>query len=229
LLAMLGVSIDAMCGGRLDVGIGAGWSTHEFRGYGYPFPPAGERLDMLEEAAQVLIAMWTQDEARFVGEHYVLGGAITRPKSLQDPYPPLWIAGGGERRTLRLVAEYGDYSNVSGDIDTFRHKSRVLAGHCDDVGRDYSEIGRSVHLMSVIGRDEADLAAKLEIAAERRNCSPDEFAAEHLAVTVDQAVEVLGEFRDEGCSDMILYFYDMGRNDSLELFASEVMPALRSA
>jgi alkanesulfonate monooxygenase SsuD/methylene tetrahydromethanopterin reductase-like flavin-dependent oxidoreductase (luciferase family) len=163
-----------------------------------------------------------------VGEHYVLGGAITRPKSLQDPYPPLWIAGGGERRTLRLVAEYGDFSNVSGDVETFRHKSRVLAGHCEDVGRDYEEIGRSVHLMSVIGRDEADLAAKLAIAAERRNCTPEKFAEEHFAVTVDQAIDMLGEFRDEGCSDMILYFYDMGRGDSLELFASDVMPALRS-
>ncbi len=227
LLAKIAASVDAMSGGRLDVGIGAGWSTHEFRGYGYPFPPDGERLDMLEEAAQVLIAMWTQEEAHFVGEHYILGGAITRPRSLQHPHPPLWIAGGGERRTLRIVAEYGDYSNFSGDIDTFRHKSEVLERHCADVGRDYGEIGRSVHLMSVIGRDDADLAAKLEIAAERRNCTPDEFADEHFAVTVDQAVEMLGEYRAEGCSDMILYFYDMGRHDSLELFAAEVMPQLR--
>lgn len=93
LLAKMAVSVDAMCGGRLDVGIGAGWSTHEFRGYGYPYPSDGERLDMLEEAAQVLIAMWTEDEAHFVGEHYVLGGAITHPRSMQDPHPPLWIAG----------------------------------------------------------------------------------------------------------------------------------------
>lgn len=227
LLAKMAVSVDAMCGGRLDVGIGAGWSTHEFRGYGYPFPPAGERLDMLEEAAQVLRAMWTQDEAHFVGEHYVLGGAITRPHSLQDPHPPLWIAGGGERRTLRLVAEYGDYSNVSADVDTFRHKSRVLAGHCEDVGRDYAEIGRSVHLMSVIGRDEADLSAKLEEAAVRRNCTPEEFADEHLAVTVGEAVDIMGRYRDEGCSDMILYFYDLGRHDSLEVFAGDVMTQLR--
>ena len=108
---------------------------------------------MLEEAAQVLIEMWTQDEAHFVGEHYVLGGAITRPKSLQDPHPPLWIAGGGERRTLRIVAEYGDYSNFSGDIEHVPPQVRGCSQrHCDDVGRDYDDIGRSVHLMSVIGR-----------------------------------------------------------------------------
>lgn len=226
LLAKMAVTVDAMSGGRLDVGIGAGWSTHEFRGYGYPYPPDGERLDMLEEAAQVLLAMWTQDEARFVGEHYVLGGAITRPKSIQQPHPPLWIAGGGEKRTLRLVAEFGDYSNISGDLGTFEHKSKVLERHCEDIGRDFQEIGRSVHLMSVIGRDEADLARKLEVAAERRNCTPQEFADEHLAVTVDQAVEVMGGYQAAGCSDMILYFYDMGRYDSLELFATEVIPRL---
>ncbi|HEY5685641.1 MAG TPA: LLM class F420-dependent oxidoreductase [Acidimicrobiia bacterium] len=226
LLAKIAVSVDAICKGRLDVGIGAGWSTHEFKGYGYPYPPDGVRLDMLEEAAQVLKAMWTSDEAYFQGEHYVLEGAITRPRSMQDPHPPLWIAGAGEKRTLRIVARYGDYANFSGDIETFRHKSKVLAGHCEAEGRDFSEIGRSVHLMSVIGRDEADLEAKLAIAARRRNSTPAEFADEHFAVTVDRAVEMMDEFRSEGCSDMILYFYDMGEADSLELFASEVIPRL---
>jgi F420-dependent oxidoreductase-like protein len=226
LLAKIAVSVDAICKGRLDVGIGAGWSTHEFKGYGYPYPPDGVRLDMLEEAAQVLKAMWTSDEAHFQGEHYVLDGAITRPRSMQDPHPPLWIAGAGEKRTLRIVARYGDYANFSGDIETFRHKSKVLAGHCEAEGRDFSEIGRSVHLMSVIGRNEADLEAKLAIAARRRNSTPAEFADEHFAVTVDRAVEMMDEFRSEGCSDMILYFYDMGEADSLELFASEVIPRL---
>lgn len=145
---------------------------------------------------------------------------------MQDPHPPLWIAGAGEKRTLRIVARYGDYANFSGDIETFRHKSKVLAGHCEAEGRDFSEIGRSVHLMSVIGRDESDLEAKLAIAARRRNSTPAEFADEHFAVTVDRAVEMMDEFRSEGCSDMILYFYDMGEADSLELFASEVIPRL---
>jgi F420-dependent oxidoreductase-like protein len=226
LLAKIASSVDAICKGRLDVGIGAGWSTHEFKGYGYPFPPDGVRLDMLEEAAQVLKAMWTEDEAYFQGKHYVLDGAMNRPRSMQQPHPPLWIAGEGEKRTLRIVARYGDFANFGDDIDSFRHKSQVLAGHCEAEGRDYSEIGRSVHLMSVIGRDEADLEAKLAIAARRRNSTPAEFAKEHFAVTVDRAIEMMEEFRSEGCSDMILYFYDMGESDSLELFASEVIPRL---
>jgi F420-dependent oxidoreductase-like protein len=227
LLAKMASNIDVISGGRLDVGIGAGWSKGEFEAYGYRFPPPGERLDMLEEAIQVLLAMWTQDEARFTGEHYSVNGAINRPRSIQKPHPPLWVAGGGEKRTLRLVAQYGDFANFGDNIDEFRHKSQVLASHCEAVGRPYDEIGRTIHRMSVIGRDETDLRRKLGIAAGRRSSTAEEFAKEHFAVTLPQAVEEMGEFIAEGCTDMILYFYDMGEGDSLELFASEVMPQLR--
>ena len=226
LLAKMAASVDAMSGGRLDVGIGAGWSVGEFRGYGYDYPSDGDRLDMLEETAQILIEMWTKDVASFTGKHYRLDGAITRPRPIQQPYPPLWIAGGGEKRTLRIVAEYGDFANFSGDIENFRHKSSVLAGHCETVGRPFEEIGRSVHRMAVIGRDRHDLRSKLEVAAMRRAGTPEEFADEHLAGTVDQIVDVMGAYAEAGCSDMILYFYDMGEFDSLELFATDVMPQL---
>lgn len=228
LLAKVAAAVDVISGGRLDVGIGAGWSRGEFLGYGYEFPPAGVRLDMLEEAAQVLLAMWQEDEAHFEGEHYRLGGAITRPRPLQNPHPPLWIAGGGERRTLRIVARYGDFSNFGHDVASFRHKSEVLARHCQKAGREFTDIGRSVHLMSVVGRDRADLDRKLAVAARRRGCTPEEFASEHLAGTVDEVVDVMGGFREAGCSDMILYFYDMGEADSLELFGSRVIPQIRS-
>ncbi|HEY7468441.1 MAG TPA: LLM class F420-dependent oxidoreductase [Acidimicrobiia bacterium] len=227
LLAKIASNVDVISGGRLDVGIGAGWSKGEFEAYGYRFPPGGERLDMLEETVQILLAMWTEDEAKFAGEHHFVEGAINRPKPIQQPHPPLWIAGGGEKRTLRIVARYGDFANFSDGIDNFRHKSAVLAGHCEAIGRPYEEIGRTAHLMSVIGRDEADLRRKLDIAAVRRSSTPDEFSDEHFAVTVPEAVQVMGEFAQEGCTDMILYFYDMGDGDSLELFASEVIPQLR--
>jgi alkanesulfonate monooxygenase SsuD/methylene tetrahydromethanopterin reductase-like flavin-dependent oxidoreductase (luciferase family) len=227
MLAKISSSIDAISGGRLDVGIGAGWSKKEFEAYGYRYPSDRERLDMLEEAVQVLLGMWTKDEARFIGEHYSVDGAINRPKPLQKPHPPLWIAGGGEKRTLRIVAQYGDFANYGDDIDDFRHKSKVLADHCAAVGRDFDEIGRTCHRMSVIGRDDADLARKLGVAARRRGCEPAEFAEEHLVATVSEAVQEMGEFAAEGCTDIILYFYDMGEGDSLELFASEVIPQLR--
>ena len=227
LLAKIASNIDVISGGRLDVGIGAGWSQGEFEAYGYPFPSAGERLDQLEEAVQVLLAMWTQDDAVFKGEHYVVDGAINLPRPLQQPRPPLWIAGGGEKRTLRIVAKYGDFANFGDSIESFRHKSAVLAEHCEAVGRPYEEIGRTSHLMSVIGRDDADLRKKLDIAARRRSTTPEEFRQEELGATVSEAVDIMGQFADEGCTDMILYFYDMGESDSLELFASEVIPQLQ--
>jgi F420-dependent oxidoreductase-like protein len=227
MLAKVAANVDVISGGRLDVGIGAGWSKKEFDAYGYDYPSDGERLDMLEEAVQVLKAMWIQDEATFIGKHYSVEGAINRPRPLQRPHPPLWIAGGGEKRTLRIVAEYGDFSNFGDDLDDFRHKSNVLQGHCEIVGRDFGEIGRSCHRMSVIGRNEADVRRKLEVAARRRACTVEEFAGEHFVATVDRAVEEMGEFIDAGCVEMILYFYDMGEGDSMELFASEVIPQLR--
>jgi F420-dependent oxidoreductase-like protein len=226
LLAKLASSVDAISGGRLDVGIGAGWSQGEFEAYGYRFPTAGERLDILEETVQVLVNMWTQDAAEFEGTHVHIRGAVNRPRSSQNPHPPLWIAGGGEKRTLRIVAGYGDFANFGDGIDNFVHKSKVLAGHCEAIGRSFESIGRSSHQMSVIGRDETDLRKKLEVAARRRSATPEEFAAEHLAATVPRAVEIMGQFADAGCTDMILYFYDMGEGDSLELFASEVIPQL---
>ena len=227
LLAKLASSVDAISGGRLDVGIGAGWSQGEFEAYGYRFPSAGERLDILEESVQLLLAMWTQDEAEFHGKHFSVQGAVNRPRPIQEPYPPLWIAGGGEKRTLRIVARFGNFANFNDGIDNFRHKSQVLAGHCESVGRPFDEIGRTSHQMSVIGWDETDLRNKVEVAARRRSSTPGEFRGEHLAVTVPQAVEEMGRFIDEGCTDMLLYFYDMGEGDSLELFASEVIPQLQ--
>lgn len=223
LLAKIAASVDAISKGRLDVGIGAGWSDKEFAAYGYEYPSNKVRLDMLEEAAQVLKTMWTNDEAYFDGEHYQLRGAITRPLPQQDPHPPLWICGGGEKRTLRIVAKYGDMSNFGDSVADFVHKSEVLAGHCEEVGRNFDEIGRSVHLMSIVGRDQADLDAKLQVAARRRNGTPEEFAAEHLVGTVEQVSDIVGQYADAGCAELILYFYDMGAYDSQQLFASEIM------
>ncbi len=224
LLAKMAVSIDAISGGRLDVAIGAGWSQKEFAAYGYDYPRDRVRLDMLEEAAQVLKAMWTDDDAHFAGEHYRIDAPIVRPKPTQKPHPPLWICGPGEKRTLKIVAKYGDYSNFGKNVDEFKHKSEILAGHCEDVGRDYDEIGRTVHLLSVIGNDRADLDAKLEVAATRRGCAPAEFEAQRLVGTSAQVAEVVAEYAEAGCAELILHFSDMGVGDSEDMFAAEVMP-----
>lgn len=224
LLAKMAASVDAISKGRLEVGIGAGWSDKEFEAYGYEYPSNKVRLDMLEEAAQILKMMWTTDEAHFEGEHYHVRGAITKPLPIQKPHPPLWICGPGEKRTLKIVARYGDRSNFGKSVPEFIHKSEILKGHCETVGRDFGEIGRTVHLMSVVGRDQADLETKLELAARRRRCSPAEFAEEHLVGTVEEVNDEVGRYAEAGCSELILYFSDLGFYDSQELFASEIIP-----
>src|SRR5205814_3237707 len=121
---------------------GAAWNDDEHAGYGYDFPPAGERLDRLEEALQICRAMFTEPAATFTGRHYRVAEVLNNPKPIRGRIPIL-IGGSGERRTLRLVARYGDACNLFGDPDTIRHKLDVLERHCADVGRDPAEITKT--------------------------------------------------------------------------------------
>ncbi|OFW64258.1 MAG: LLM class F420-dependent oxidoreductase, partial [Actinobacteria bacterium RBG_16_67_15] len=143
-LAKVASNIDVISGGRLEFAIGAGWYEHEYLAYGYEYPTDGIRLAQLDEAVQIIKKMWTEDEATFAGKHYSVNGAINQPKSLQSPHPPLWIAGGGEKKTLRIVARYADFANFAGTLDAFKDKSRILDGHCAAMGRDPAEIGRTL-------------------------------------------------------------------------------------
>lgn len=140
LLAKMASTLDVLSHGRLNFGIGAGWYEHEYKAYGYPYPDAPERLRMLREALQVIHAMWSQDEAVFEGKYYQVRGAINQPKGVQKPHIPILIGGGGEKVTLKLVAQYGDACNVSGDLKLLQHKLDVIKGHCETVGRNFSDI-----------------------------------------------------------------------------------------
>ena len=140
LLAKITATVDVISGGRLDWGIGAGWYENEYRSYGYDFPKPSDRLHMLEEAVQIVTSMWTQPETTFRGAHYEIVRAQCDPKPLQQPRPPVWIGGGGEQVTLRIVAKHADYSNFGGDLEQWAHKRDVLRRHCDAVGRDSDEI-----------------------------------------------------------------------------------------
>ena len=135
-LAKVASTIDIIAEGRLEMGIGAGWYEHEWRAYGYGFPTAGERIRRLEEGVQIFRDMWTKGEATFSGKHYQVDGAICAPQPLQGTVLPgskangipIWIAGGGEKKTLRIAAQYADYTNFDGALDGFKHKSRDPAG-----------------------------------------------------------------------------------------------------
>lgn len=158
LLAKMAASVDHMSAGRLIVGIGAGWAEQEHIAYGLDYGPSNRyRFDRLVEAAKVLKAMWLEDHPTFEGKFYCLRDAVNKPKPLQSPHPPLWIAGGGETLTLRAVAEFADGCNVFGRPETVRRKLAALQHHCKEVGRDYTSITKST-LMTVTLKD--DVVAK---------------------------------------------------------------------
>jgi F420-dependent oxidoreductase-like protein len=145
LLAKIVTTLDVISGGRAILGIGAAWNDDEHAGYGYDFPSAGERLDRLEEALQITRAMFTGQTPSFQGRHYRIENVLNNPKPIRGRIPIL-IGGSGEKRTLKLVAQYGDACNLFGDPDGARHKLDVLERHCADVGRDPAEITKTVLL-----------------------------------------------------------------------------------
>jgi F420-dependent oxidoreductase-like protein len=146
LLAKTVTTLDVLSGGRAMLGIGAAWYEREHLALGVPYPPLAERFERLEETIQICEQMWSDDDGPYEGKHYQLAETICVPRPLQSPRPPILIGGGGEKKTLRLVAQYADACNLftSSNTDDIRHKLDVLRGHCDAVGRDYDSIQKTI-------------------------------------------------------------------------------------
>jgi F420-dependent oxidoreductase-like protein len=143
LLAKEVTTLDVLSGGRAMLGIGAAWNEEEARGLGFPFPPIAERFERLEETLQIVLQMWSDDDGPYHGKHYHLERTLNSPQPLQQPHPPILIGGSGERKTLRLVAQYADACNLFSTPD-LAHKLDVLRAHCDRLGRDYDAIEKTV-------------------------------------------------------------------------------------
>lgn len=235
-LAKVAATIDLISGGRVEMGIGGGWYEHEWRAYGYGFPRAGIRLAMLDEGVQIMRQLWKEGEATLDGEHYQVDGAICRPLPLQDGGPPLWIAGGGEKKTLRIAAQHARYTNFDGSLEGFAAKSQILAGHCADVGTDFDSITRSANYNVVIGETQQDIDDRLGwIRAHYAPLLPDDkleatvesFRTGPLVGTPEQVVERLTALQDAGMTYAITYFAEAAYDTSgIELFEREVVPAL---
>ncbi|GAB3834334.1 LLM class F420-dependent oxidoreductase [Kribbella italica] len=144
LLAKAVTTLDVLSGGRAILGLGAGWNEDESRGLGFPFPPLAERFERLEETVQYVLKMWSDDESAFEGKHYQATRLLNSPQALSTPHPPLMIGGGGEKKTLRLVAKYADACNLF-NTPELEHKLDVLKRHCETEGRDYDEITKTVY------------------------------------------------------------------------------------
>jgi F420-dependent oxidoreductase-like protein len=236
-LAKVAATIDVISGGRVEMGIGAGWYEHEWRAYGYGFPRPGERLARLDEGVQIMRQAWTTGSATLDGEHYQVDGAIVRPLPLQDGGIPMWIAGGGEKVTLRIAARYADYTNFGdGRPENFAAKSELLRAHCADVGTDFDRIVRSTNLSTVIAEIDSEVRDRLaaiearwvpSLGADRAASYRHELEKSPGVGTVEQVAERLAALRDVGLGYAIHYFPEAAHDRSgIELFEREVIPAL---
>jgi alkanesulfonate monooxygenase SsuD/methylene tetrahydromethanopterin reductase-like flavin-dependent oxidoreductase (luciferase family) len=244
-LAKVAATVDIISEGRLEMGIGAGWYEHEWRAYGYGFPRAGERLQALDEGVQIFRQMWTTGSATLAGKHFQVDGARCYPQPLQGTSVPgskhngipMWIAGGGEKKTLRIAAKYADYTNFDPTPEIFAAKSEILKGHCDDVGRDFGEIVRSGNLNVFIGSSEkeveerfASLRARLLSVGSPEKRVDELFATYRQQATVgtpEQVVEKLKGLQALGLTYAILNFPEAAYDTTgMAMFERDVMPEL---
>jgi F420-dependent oxidoreductase-like protein len=235
-LAKVAATIDVVSGGRVEMGIGAGWYEHEWRAYGYGFPPAPDRLGMLDEGVQIFQQAWQKGVATLAGKHFQVDGALCNPRPIQPGGIPIWIAGGGEKVTLKIAAKYADYTNFDGTPEGFTAKSEILARHCETVGTDFAAITRSANYNVAIAETAAGVEAALARMVDRARPYVGDERAERLrgayeglpgVGTPEQIVENLRNLQERGMTYGIFYFPDAAYDrSSIELFEREVVPHL---
>lgn len=222
LLAKITSTIDVISGGRLEWGIGAGWYENEFRGYGYQFPKPKDRIGMLKESVEIVKSMWTNTETSYDGDYYKLVRANCDPKPLQKPNPPIWIGGGGEQLTLRVVAEHADCSNFGGKPEEWARKREILKGHCAAVGRDEGEIRKTWSPEVFIRSTEKEVAARTTGGLWGEPV--DSWRDGNLVGTPEQVAEKIAKYVSIGCTGFVPWCADYPDTESMELLATEVMP-----
>lgn len=228
LLAKMGATLDVASGGRLELGIGAGWFEGETRAFGMPFPPTGQRLAMLDEAIQVVRKLWTEPTSDFAGKHFSLNQARCEPKPVQQPTPTIWVGGQGERVTLRIVAQRADgWDTDMLPLDLYRHKLEVLGEHCQRAGRDPASVRKMIHFSAIIAEDEGSVKQRAAALAQRWNTDPANLEGRVLMGTPQQAAERLIPYVELGVEHFVLSLqapYDMRM---VELFINEVAPRVK--
>jgi F420-dependent oxidoreductase-like protein len=225
LLAKITSTVDVISGGRLDWGIGAGWYENEYRGYGYEFKKPSDRIGMLRETVEIVKSMWTNAETTYDGKYYKMERANCDPKPLQQPTPPVWIGGGGEKVTLRVVAEHADVSNFGSSVEEFVRKREILKGHCAAIGRVEETIRKTVSSEVFIRETEKEI---IEAGSRSLWGEPAEsWRAKALVGTPEQVSEKIQRYLDAGCTGFVPWCPDYPSTETLELFARHVMPNFR--
>jgi F420-dependent oxidoreductase-like protein len=237
LLARMAAAVDILSGGRLVLGVGAGWNTQEHHAFGIPFPPLKERMSMLEEGIEVIVRLLGDGPAHFAGHYYQLDGAHPHPKPTQRPRIPLLIGTTSAGRMLRIVARYADEWDVPGITSptTYRARCERLAAYCREINRDPRAIRRCVSTAYLIGRDAEELrqrgAAMQQLipglAAHDPEAVPDVLRAEGWLVGApDQIIVQLQALAEEGVQRVMLQHNDQTDFDALELLARDVVPVV---
>jgi F420-dependent oxidoreductase-like protein len=226
LMAKITTTIDVLSGGRAILGIGAAWFEGEHLAYGYDFPPLGERFERLEDGLQIFRAMFTEEgRATVQGKHHHIDGAYNNPKPLGGDIPIL-IGGSGEKKTLRMVAQYADASNVFGDVEKIKHLMGVLDAHCERLGRDPKAIKRTK--LGVLVLADSHEKAQAKAAPLREHMPPEQFDAIVFAGDPDEVAEQVAANRAAGLDGIIVSLPDVADLETLELAGKTLSAAMRS-
>ncbi len=228
LLAKMAATLDVISGGRLEFGIGAGYLEAEYRMYGLPFPPTSVRIAQLDEAIQVCKLLWTEERATFAGTHFTLTDAVCTPKPVQLPHPPIWIGGGGEQKTLRVVAAHADGWNAfPASVPQVQHKLDVLRSHCDVLGRDYDAIRKQLVCNVIVRTDPAQVAEELTHFAQERHIPTERARQMVIAGTPEEVAAALAPYIALGFTMVLLMERTPLDDETLRLFMQHVAPRLR--
>lgn len=224
LYAKIASTVDVASGGRLYAGLGAGWHEHEWKAYGYRWPETRERMAQFREAVEIVHKMWTETYPEFSGKYYQIDRPINEPKGVRQPHIPLWLGGGGEQVTLKLVAKWADACNFGyGNTDLIREKLAILRRHCDEQGRDFATITKSTSVVVHLLEDEAD--AEEVTRPSRAGKSLEEYARTALVGTPETIRPRLEAIVAAGIDYIICYMPRVAYDQtSVRRFASEVIP-----
>jgi F420-dependent oxidoreductase-like protein len=238
MLAKDSVALDNLSNGRFWLGVGAGWNEREHRSFGFPLPPLKERMDRLEEAIEVIKLLWTGDTVSYAGQQFRLDDAQMRPMPVRPTGVPMMIGGSGERRTLRMVARFADEWNATAStVEDYRHKVEVLERHCQEVGRDSSEIARSMMIGHIVGVNQAELRERAtrvqQVVPSMQGLPVDELLQRMrergwIVGTPDEIVETIRALAEVGVSRIMLQTHDQEDMSALELIGSAVIPQIAS-
>jgi F420-dependent oxidoreductase-like protein len=225
-MAKVTTSIDVLSGGRAVLGIGAAWFEAEHIAFGYDFPPLKERFERLEEALQIFRAMFTEDQPSFEGEYYRIHEVYNNPPPIRGDIP-IMIGGSGEKKTLRMVAQYADGSNLFGDVDRIRHLVGVLHGHCETFNRDPAEITKT-RLGTLIVHEDHESAQKVKDARVAAAPDPARAAAMITAGDVDSVGEEIQAYLDAGLDGLVFNMaevYDLEQVQRAGALLKKLIPA----